>query len=153
MALSEYTCVRKLCLALRHSGRDAFCRAIIFLLRSVTKYYSLTLKIITWTLQTRPRIDGVRQSVVQSRFPFAVRRSTSFVPRVFRSPFVVRRSPFAVPRSPFPVRRSPFAVPRSPFAVRRSSFVVRRSPFVVHRSPFPGPRPSTKWVWSAHVTR
>ena len=45
MALSEYTCVRKLCLAPRHSGRDAFSRAIIFLLRSVTKYYSLTLKI------------------------------------------------------------------------------------------------------------
>ena len=42
---SEYTCVRKLCLAPRHSGRDAFSRAIIFLLRSVTKYYSLTLKI------------------------------------------------------------------------------------------------------------
>ena len=33
------------CLAPRHSGRDAFSGAIIFLLRFVTKYYSLTLKI------------------------------------------------------------------------------------------------------------
>ena len=66
MALSEYTCVRKLCLAPRHSGRDAFSRAIIFLLRSVTKYYSLTLKITAkyyMDFATRPRIDGVRQSV------------------------------------------------------------------------------------------
>ena len=33
------------CLAPRHSGSDAFSRAIIFLIRSVTKYFSLTLKI------------------------------------------------------------------------------------------------------------
>ena len=57
MALSEYTCVRKLCLAPRHSGRDAFSRAIIFLLRSVTKYYSLTLKI------TASVLHGLRKCV------------------------------------------------------------------------------------------
>ena len=57
MALSEYTCVRKLCLAPRHSGRDAFARAIIFLLRSVTKYYSLTLKI------TASVLHGLRKCV------------------------------------------------------------------------------------------
>ena len=57
MALSEYTCVRKLCLAPRHSGRDAFSKAIIFLLRSVTKYYSLTLKI------TASVLHGLRKCV------------------------------------------------------------------------------------------
>ena len=57
MALSEYTCVGKLCLAPRHSGRDAFSRAIIFLLRSVTKYYSLTLKI------TASVLHGLRKCV------------------------------------------------------------------------------------------
>ena len=57
MALSEYTCVRKLCLAPRHSGRDAFSRAIIFLLRSVTKYHSFTLKI------TASVLHGLRKCV------------------------------------------------------------------------------------------
>ena len=57
MALSEYTCVGKLCLAPRDSGRDAFSRAIIFLLRSVTKYYSLTLKI------TASVLHGLRKFV------------------------------------------------------------------------------------------
>ena len=65
------TGVRKRCLSLRHSGRDAFSEAVIFLPRFVTKYYSLALKItasvyITWTSQTRPRIDGVRKSMAYS---------------------------------------------------------------------------------------
>ena len=64
MALSEYTSVRKLCLAPRHSGRDAVSRAIIFLLRSVTQFDAKNNCLsITWTSQTRPRIDGVRQSM------------------------------------------------------------------------------------------
>ena len=42
---NSYTCVRKRCLSLHHSDRDAFSGAVIFLPRFVTKPYSLTLKI------------------------------------------------------------------------------------------------------------
>ena len=71
MAWSEYTCVRKRCLSLRHSGRDAFSEAVIFLPRFVTRYYNLTLKITASVLhglrkRVRESIDGVRTSVSYS---------------------------------------------------------------------------------------
>ena len=68
MAWSEYTCIRKRCLSLRHSGCDAFSETVIFLPRFVTvKALQFDAKnncfSITRTSQTRPRIDGVRTSV------------------------------------------------------------------------------------------
>ena len=68
--------------------------------------------------------ESYRGREVHSRFPFAVRGSPSFVPRVFRLCFAVRGSQSFVPR----VFRSCFAVRASRFAVRASRFAVRSVP-------------------------